>query len=71
MKMADVGWVWEGQGLDPGVHPSIFGIGDGAEFFGVRKVHFLFHDTTALALGRLAHLEEVVPDISKWRFRDT
>ena len=53
------------------MHPSIFGIGDGAEFFGVRKVHFLFHDTTALALGRLAHLEEVVPDISKWRFRDT
>ncbi|HNV23176.1 MAG TPA: hypothetical protein PKM22_16090, partial [Candidatus Hydrogenedentes bacterium] len=71
MNMADAGWVWEGQGLDPGVHPSIFGVGDGAEFFGVRRVHFLFHDTTPLALRRLAHLDEVVPDISKWRFRDS
>ena len=71
MNMADAGWVWEGQGLDPGVHPFIFGVGDGAEFFGVRRVHFLFHDTTPLALRRLAHLDEVVPDISKWRFRDS
>jgi len=25
MPLRDVGWVWEGQGLDPGVAPSIFG----------------------------------------------
>ncbi|HQE76971.1 MAG TPA: hypothetical protein PLK00_11130, partial [Candidatus Hydrogenedentes bacterium] len=27
--------------------------------------------TTPLALRRLAHLDEVVPDVSKWRFRDS
>ena len=70
MKMCDVGWVWEGHGLDPGVHPSIFGVGEGADFFGLRKVHFLFHDTTELALQKLSDKEEVSCDISKWRFRD-
>jgi len=70
MKMADVGWIWEGQGLDPGVHPSIFGVGEGAEFFGLRRAHFMFHPTTALALEKLSPLEEVVCDISKWQFRD-
>jgi hypothetical protein len=69
--MADVGWVWEGQGLDPGVHPSIFGVGDGATFFGLRKVHFMFHPTNELALDKLNDKEEVVCDISKWRFKDT
>lgn len=70
MRMCDVGWVWEGQGLDPGVHPSIFGVGEGAEFFGVRRAHFLFHPNSELALRKLAHLDEVRCDISKWRFRD-
>ncbi len=70
MGMADVGWVWEGQGLDPGVQPSIFGLGEGAEFFGLRKVHFLFHPTTELALQKLSDKEEVRCDISKWLSRD-
>lgn len=70
MRMFDVGWVWEGHGLDPGVHPSIFGVGEGAGFFGLRKAHFMFHPTTDLALQKLSHLDEVVCDISKWRFRD-
>lgn len=71
MRLCDVGWVWEGQGLDPGVHPSIFGVGEGAEFFGLRKVHFMFHPTNELALEKLSDKEEVVCDISKWRFVDT
>lgn len=70
MRMAEVGWVWEGQGLDPGVHPSIFGVGEGALFFGLRKVHFLFHPTTELALDKLRDKEAVLCDISKWKFRD-
>lgn len=70
MRMADVGWVWEGQGLDPGVYPSIFGVGEGADFFGVRKVHFLFHPTNDLALQKLRKFDQVVCDISKWRFRN-
>ena len=68
--MADAGWIWEGQGLDPGVHPSIFGVGEGADFFGLRKVHFMFHPTNDLALEKLSRFDEVVCDISKWRFRD-
>ena len=70
MNLCDVGWVWEGQGIDPGVHPSIFGIGDGAKFFGLRKCHFLYHPITELALEKLSHLDEVVCDISKWLFRN-
>lgn len=70
MAMAQKGWVWEGQGLDPGVFPSIFGVGEGADFFGVRKVHFLFHETTELALTKLSRFEEVRCDISKWKFRN-
>jgi len=70
MKMCDVGWVWEGHGLDPGVHPSIFGVGEGATFFGLRKVRFLFHPTTDLALRKLSDKEEVCLDISKWLPRD-
>jgi len=70
MNMAAAGWVWEGQGLDPGVYPSIFGVGEGADFFGLRKVHFLFHPTTELALGKLRDKEAVVCDISKWEFRN-
>lgn len=71
MKLADVGWVWEGQGLDPGVHPSIFGVGEGAEYFGLRRVHFMFHPVTELAMKKLSWLDEVVCDISKWGFRDS
>jgi len=70
MRMADVGWVWEGQGLDPGVHPSIFGVGEGADFFGLRKVRFLFHPTTDLVLKKLAAKQEIFCDISKWLAKD-
>jgi hypothetical protein len=71
MKFADAGWVWEGQGLDHGVHPSIFGAGEGAEFFGLRRAFFMFHPNTELALQKLSGLEEVVCDISKWGFKDS
>lgn len=71
MKLSDVGWVWEGQGLDAGVHPSIFGVGEGAEFFGLTRVHFMFHPLTDLAMKKLSHLDEVVCDISKWGFKDS
>jgi len=70
MKLCDVGWIWEGQALDPGVHPSIFGVGEGAEYFGLNKCHFLFHHTTELALWKLRDKEEVVCDITKNLPRD-
>jgi len=71
VRMADVGWVWEGHGLDPGVHPSIFGVGEGADFFGLRRVHYMFHPNDELAMDKLNGLDEVVCDIAKWRFKDT
>lgn len=70
-KLKDVGWVWEGQGLDPGVDPSIFGVGDGAEYFGLRKVCYMFHPNSDLAMRKLSHVDEVVCDIAKWKWRRT
>jgi hypothetical protein len=69
--MRDVGWVWEGQGLDPGVFPSIFGVGEGAEYFGLTRAVYIFHPNNELAMEKLKHLDEVVCDISKWKFRRT
>ena len=34
-SLRDVGWVWEGQGIDPQVPPSIYGLGQGARYFGL------------------------------------
>lgn len=66
VRFADVGWTWEGQALDPGVPPSIFGVGEAADFFGLSRCIFIFHPTTALALHKLADKAEVAVDISKW-----
>jgi hypothetical protein len=71
MRMCDVGWVWEGQGLDPGVNPSIFGVGEGCEYFGLTRANFLFHPTDDLSLTKLSFLDEVTCDISKWKFKDS
>lgn len=70
MRMADAGWIWEGQGLDPGVHPSIFGVGEGADYFGLSQVHFIFHPADDFSLRKLSGKRAVSCDISKWKFRD-
>ncbi len=69
--MKDFGWVWEGQGLDPGVYPSIFGVGEGAEYFGLERACYMFHPNDDLAMRKMAHLKEIVCDISKWKWRRT
>lgn len=71
MRLTDVGWVWEGQGLDPGVNPSILGIGDGCEYFGLSRANYMFHPNDDLALGKLRGLSEVTCDISKWKWKDS
>lgn len=71
MRLADVGWVWEGQGNDPGVYPSIFGVGEGCAYFGLSRAVYMFHPNTALAMRKLAHLDEVICDIAKWKWRRT
>ena len=62
----DRGWVWEGQGIDPGVPPSIYGLGQGARYFGLSRVNYLFHPNDVHALRLLADYSEVTCDISKW-----
>lgn len=71
MNMRDVGWCWEGQGLDPGVDPSILGVGDGCRFFGLTRANYMFHPNTEFAMQHMAWLDEVTCDIAKWRYHDT
>lgn len=67
-SLRDVGWVWEGQGLDPGVPPSIFGVGEGCDYFGLSRAVYIFHPNDDLAMRKLSRLDEVACDISKWQF---
>ncbi|MFH1920428.1 MAG: hypothetical protein ABIP48_11150 [Planctomycetota bacterium] len=62
----DLGWVWEGQGIDPKVPPSIYGLGQGARYFGLSRVNYLFHPNDVHALRLLEDYDEVTCDISKW-----
>ena len=68
-NLAAAGWVWEGQGLDGGVDPSIFGVGEGARYFGLKRAVYMFHPNDDLAMEKMRGLDEVVCDISKWKFR--
>jgi hypothetical protein len=46
-------------------------VGEGAEYFGLSRAVFIFHPNVRLAMEKLRHLNEVVCDISKWKFRRT
>ncbi len=70
MNLRDIGWVWEGQGVNPGVEPSILGIGDGCEYFGLSRAWYMFHPNTELAMSKMAGLDEVICDIAKWGFKE-
>ncbi|HEY2934859.1 MAG TPA: hypothetical protein VGK99_24245 [Acidobacteriota bacterium] len=63
-KLADVGWSWEGQGLTGGAGLSIFGVGEGAEYWGLRKVVYMFQPLSTLAMDKLRQFEEVVCEIT-------
>ena len=69
--MSAAGWVWEGLGLDPGVFPSVYGVGDGVRWFGVDGAIFIFHPNTPINLARLTHARRVLVDISKWKWVET
>ena len=71
MNLRDVGWVWEGQGLDPGVPPSIYGLGQGAKYLGLSRANFLFHPNDEYALTLLNDLDEVTCSILKDGFQWT
>ena len=69
--LRESGWVWEGLGFDPGVKPSIYGVGEGAPYFGAPGANFIFHENTEVTLAKLAHLPRVTADISKWEWYET
>lgn len=71
MNFRDAGWVWEGQGLDPGVFPSVFGVGEGARYFGVSRAWYMFHPNDDLGMEKLRGLKAVICDIAKWKYRDS
>jgi len=71
MNLRDVGWVWEGHGIDPGVPPSIYGLGQGAAYFGLNRVNYIFHPNDEHAMKLLAGRNEVTCDICKRGFRWT
>lgn len=64
----DAGWVWEGHGFDPGLEPSLYGVGEGAAYFGLDRVNFMFHPNTHRNLSKVSHIGAVVPEISKWKW---
>lgn len=65
-RLADVGWVWDGQAINGQWSLSIFGSGEGTRWFGLRRCCHMFHRNNALAMEKLADLDEVVCEVSKW-----
>ncbi|MBT3376820.1 MAG: hypothetical protein HN742_09790 [Lentisphaerae bacterium] len=65
-RLADTGWVWDGQAINGQWSLSIFGAGEGTRWFGLRRCCHMFHRNNALAMEKLADLDEVVCEISKW-----
>jgi hypothetical protein len=47
----------------------MYGLGEGCTYFGLRKAYYLYHGNNEMALAKLAHLAEVICDISIWRYR--
>ncbi|MFC2125265.1 hypothetical protein ACFLU5_10670 [Bacteroidota bacterium] len=68
-KLAEVGWCWDGQAINGQWHLSIFGVGEGTRWFGLKKCCFMFHPNTALAMEKLSDMDEVVCEISKWEYQ--
>ena len=64
VRLADVGWTWEGQGFVGGAGLSIYGLGEGAEYFGLKKVFTLYRPNDELAMTKLRSFEEVICEIS-------
>jgi hypothetical protein len=70
-RLRDVGWVWEGFTFDAGVAPTIFGVGQGAEFFGLKKAVWQFMPNNELALDYLKRLDEVLLHVLRYEYKHT
>ena len=67
-SMKEAGWVWDGIAFDPGLEPTIYGVGEGMKYFGLDRANFLFHRNTPLNLSKLSGATEFTADISKWKW---
>ncbi len=67
-RLADEGWVWDGQAINGQWYLSIFGTGEGARWFGVKNLCHMFHDNTAMAMEKVRDFQAVVCEISKWKY---
>ncbi len=70
MAFCDAGWVWEGLAFDPGIQPSIYGLGEGMKYFGVERAHFMWHPNNEITLTKLGHAREIVCDITKMKWAE-
>lgn len=70
-RLRDAGWVWEGFNFDAGVAPTIFGVGQGAEFFGLKKAVWQFMPNNELALDHLKRLDEVLLHVLRYDYKHT
>ena len=67
-SMKEAGWVWEGIAFDPGLEPTIYGVGEGMKYFGLDRANFLFHRNTPLNLSKLSGATEFTADILMYNF---
>ncbi|MGQ9514127.1 MAG: hypothetical protein ACUVTL_03630 [Thermoproteota archaeon] len=67
--LLDSVWVWEGPYIDPILGPSIYGLGEAANYFHAHNVIYLYGPNDDIALSKLSSFKKVVCDISKWKFR--
>ncbi len=71
VDMKTTGWCWEGFAFDPGVDPTIYGVGEGATYFGVDGANYIFHPNDEVGFAKLAHIPKVTAEISKWEWYET
>ena len=67
VRLADFGWSWEGQGFVGGAGLSIYGLGEGAKYFGLKKVFTLYRPNDEVAMNKLRSFDEVICEISSNR----
>jgi len=70
-SMKEAGWVWEGLAFNPGHEPSVYGVGEGATYFGLEAANFMFHPNNEINFAKLSHVSKVTADISKWVWEET
>ena len=69
-SFAKAGWVWEGVAFDPGVEPSLYGVGEGMTYFGLECAQFMFHANTEISMRKLSHARAIVADITKMKWAE-